>query len=162
MQRFVEEFTDGGSESEILVDEALGLEEVHAGGGGEAARAHAVEDAEIDDFGAVSLVFCDLLDWDAVGVAGGFGVDVEVTVEIVDEGLVAGEDGGETEFELAVIGADEEVTLLCDEAVADLAAEFGADGDVLEIWVERTEAAGAGDVLGESGVDFIVSICEFW
>ena len=38
------------------------------------------------------------------GIGGGFGVDVETGIEIVDEGLVASESSGEAKFELGVIG----------------------------------------------------------
>ena len=43
-----------------------------------------------------------------------------------------------------------------DEGFADFAAEFAADGDVLEVGVAGGEAAGGGDVLVEVGVDALV------
>ena len=40
-----------------------------------------------------------------------------------------------------------------DEGLADVAADVGADGDVLQVGVGRTQAAGDGDGLVEGGVD---------
>ena len=40
-----------------------------------------------------------------------------------------------------------------DESLADFAARFGADGDVLQVRVRRREAASGGDELVEMGVN---------
>jgi hypothetical protein len=45
--------------------------------------------------------------------------------------LVARDVREQSEFELRVVGRDEDVAPFGDEGAADAAAEFGADGDVL-------------------------------
>ena len=61
-------------------------------------------------------------------------VDVVAAVEGFDErGLWRG--GREAEFDLRVVGGDEDAVWRCDEGFADVSADVCADGDVLEVWV---------------------------
>jgi hypothetical protein len=62
--------------------------------------------------------------------------------EDVAQDLLAADVGEDAQFDLRVVGAHELVAGLGDEALADLAAELGADGDVLQVRVGRRQAAG--------------------
>ena len=61
--------------------------------------------------------------------------------------------GHEAELDLRVVGGHEQVAGRGDEGGANLAAERGADGDVLQVGVGGGEAAGGGADLVEGGVD---------
>jgi hypothetical protein len=60
--------------------------------------------------------------------------------------------GQDAQLDLRVVGADELVTGLGDEARADLAAELGADRDVLKVRVGGRQPAGRRRGLVEGGV----------
>ncbi len=60
--------------------------------------------------------------------------------------------GHEAQLDLRVVGGHEQVAGRGDEGGADLAAERGADGDVLQVGVGGREAAGGGADLVEGGV----------
>ena len=152
-QELVELLFDGGAKLEVVVDELLGFGDGHVGGIGEAFGAHAVENAKIDNLGGAALVLSDLVHRDMESLGGGFGVDVEVAIEIVDKGLVMANSGGEAKLKLRVVGRDEDAARGRNEASTDAAAFVGADGDVLEVGVFGAEAPSSGDVLSEGGVD---------
>src|SRR5699024_6403297 len=80
-----------------------------------------------------------------------------VAVLAVAEGrshmLVPGDVGQDAQLDLAVVGVHKDTPRLCDEEAPQLAAQLGADGDVLQVGVVRGEAAGAGLGLVEGGVD---------
>lgn len=86
---------------------------------------------------------------------GGGGVDVGILLEGGDHGFVAGEGCHDAEFDLGVVAGEEGEVLgiFRDEGAADAAADFGADGDVLEVGVGGGEAPGGDDPLVEVGVD---------
>ena len=74
--------------------------------------------------------------------------------EGLDHGGVVGDGGHDAELDLGVVAGEEgELPFPRDEGLADLAAGFGADGNVLEVGIGRGEAAGGGDELVEMGVD---------
>ena len=66
---------------------------------------------------------------------------------------VAGEVGEQAQLDLRVVGDQEGPAGCGDEGGADLAAELGADGDVLEVGVGGGEAAGGGAGWIEGGVE---------
>ena len=57
------------------------------------------------------------------------------------------------QFDLAVIGREQHVAGLGDERIADLAAEFGADRDVLQVGIGRTQPPGLRADQAVAGVD---------
>ena len=78
----------------------------------------------------------------------------------VEQERVLGEVGHEAELDLRVVGGHEQVAGGGDEGGADLAAEGGADGDVLQVGVGGGEAAGGGADLVEGGVDAAFGVDE--
>ena len=60
---------------------------------------------------------------------------------------------GDAQLDLAVVGAHQHVARLGDEGVADLAADLGADRDVLQVRVGRRQPPGLRAGQAEAGVD---------
>ena len=60
--------------------------------------------------------------------------------------------GEQTQFDLRVVGADQNVARLGDEGVADAAAFLGQDRDVLQVRIVRRQPPGGGDRLREAGM----------
>src|SRR3546814_12995859 len=59
------------------------------------------------------------------------------------------------QLDLAVVGGKDHMPRLRDKGVADAAAQFGANGDVLEIGIGGRQAARLGDRQRKAGVDTI-------
>ena len=80
-----------------------------------------------------------------------------VDVVAVGEGLLqlrhVGHVRGEPQLDLAVVGAHQHMAGLGDEGVADLAADLGADRDVLQVGVGRGEPPGLRARQAVAGVD---------
>ena len=96
------------------------------------------------------------------GVAGGFGVNVETGIEVVNKRLVVAKCGSEAKLELGIIGSNKNLAFVGDEALADAFAVFAANRNVLEVWIETRKAASGGDVLGESGMNALIVVGERW
>jgi hypothetical protein len=80
-------------------------------------------------------------------------VDVFAAAERVDQHLVAGHVREHAQLDLRVVGGDQHVARLGDERTPDLAADLGADRDVLQVGIAAAEATGCRDGLIEAGVD---------
>src|SRR5690606_6076381 len=74
-------------------------------------------------------------------------VDVLAGLERLDQTIVLGEMSEDSKFDLGIVGAHDSMACLSDECFADLAPEFGTDGDVLKIRIRRREPAGRRDSL---------------
>ena len=80
-------------------------------------------------------------------------MEVCPAAERVDQVLVGRQVREQAQFDLGVVGRQEALAFRQrHEAGADLAAELGAHGDVLEVRIRRGQAAGGGDRLVERGV----------
>ena len=68
--------------------------------------------------------------------------------------FVAAEVGHDAQLDLRIVGRKEDgFGVVSGEGFADLAAQFLAHGDVLQVRVRRTQSAGRGHRLVERGVD---------
>ena len=78
-------------------------------------------------------------------------------VEPVSKGLLqlgnVANMGQKPQLDLAIVGADQDVAGLSDEGLADLAALFGANRDVLQVRVRRGQPPGGGRGQREGGMD---------
>ena len=119
---------------------------------GEAEGTDAVDDAEVDGLGAGAGLLVDGRGVDAEDLGGGEGVDVLAGAVGVEQERVLREVGHQAQLDLRVVGGHEQVAGRGDEGGANLAAERGADGDVLQVGVGRREPAGGGADLVEGGV----------
>jgi len=156
----VDEGADAGVTLEVLFDVGAGLALVDAKLRGEAEGRDAVDDAEVDGLGAVARFFVELGDGDAEDLGGGEDVDVLAGAVGVDEERVLREVGHEAQLDLRVVCGEEQVAGGGDEGGANLAAERGADGDVLQVGVGGREAAGGRADLVECGVDAAFGVDE--
>ena len=83
---------------------------------------------------------------------GGEGVDVLSAAEGFDQHGILGEMGQEAQLDLRVVGGEQQAAGRGDEGGANLAAELGADGNILQIRIGGAEAAGGGAGLVKRGV----------
>ena len=120
----------------------------------------AVDDAEVDGLGAGADFFGHGGGVDFEDLGGGEGVDVFAGAVGVEQQRVLREVRHEAELDLRVVGGHEQVAGRGDEGFADFAADFGADGDVLQVGVDAGEAAGGGADLVERGVDAAFGVGE--
>ena len=79
-------------------------------------------------------------------------VDVLADAERLDQRLVAGQVRQHPQLDLRVVGRDQHVAGRGDERAADLAADLGADRNVLQVGIGAAQAAGGGHRLVEAGV----------
>ena len=73
--------------------------------------------------------------------------------ERLDQRLVARQVGEHAQLDLRVVRRDQDVTRFGDERAPDLAAELGADRDVLQVGIAAAQPSRGGDRLIEAGVD---------
>ena len=59
----------------------------------------------------------------------------------------------DAQLDLRIIGGEDQIALSADEGGANFAAEFGADGNILQIWIRRAEAAGGSAGLVETRME---------
>src|SRR5580692_2550466 len=134
---FVERLVDEGAHAlvplEICRDELFSFGGLDAELLRESEGREAVDDAEVYDLGLAPVVGCDHEWGHAEDLRGGQGVNVVATAVGFDEQRIARKMGEQTQFDLRIIGGEQNVTGLGDEGGADAAAEFGADGDILQI-----------------------------
>ena len=115
--------------------------------------AHAVDDAEVDRLRLAAHVGRDLVERNVERDRRREAVDVLGLAERVDEELVLREVREHAQLDLRVVRGDEDEALRRDERGADLLAELAADRDVLEVRLDRREAARRRDGLREARVD---------
>ena len=60
------------------------------------------------------------------------------------------------QFNLGIVGVDQDTAFFCHKEPAQLAPDFGAHGDILEVGFGGTDAAGAGFGLVKPGMDAAV------
>ena len=112
----------------------------------------AVHDAKVDGL-AGTQPGGHLALGDAVNFGGGAAVDVLPVQEGLLHVFVPGDMGQDAQLDLAVVGVHQHTARLCDEVGPQLAAQLGADGDVLQVGVVGGEPSGTGLGLVEGGVD---------
>ena len=112
----------------------------------------AIDDTEIGLFGFLTFGGRDLLHLLMPDLCGCCGMDIEALAEHLNHILIATEMGHDSQFDLTVVGTEEETAGLGDETFADLLAVIGADGDVLQVGIRRREAAGGCEGLVEGSM----------
>ena len=73
--------------------------------------------------------------------------------------LITGNVGQNAQLDLAVVGIHQHTARLCHKVGAQLAAQLGADGDVLQVGVVGRKPSSAGFGLVEAGVDAAI-LCD--
>ena len=119
---------------------------------GQAKRREAVDDAEVDDLGDAAVLGRLRHGSDAEDFLRGARVDVLAGAKGFDEDRILGEMREDAQLDLRVIGGEQRPARIGDEGGANFAAELAAHGDVLQIGVGRTEAAGGRDGLAQACV----------
>jgi hypothetical protein len=144
---------DAGILLEIGLDVALGDLELDAEPLREAEGADAVDDAVVDHLGVAAQQWVHTLDRHPEHLRGGDRVHVGVLGESLLQGIDPGHVGEHAQLDLRVIGREQQMPVLGDEGVPDLAPLLGPDRDVLQVGVVRGQPAGGGRGHGIGGVD---------
>ena len=103
---------------------------------------HAVDQAEVDGLGRTALVGADLVGGDAEYFGGGGAVDVLVGGERAQQSLITRQVRHDPQFDLRVIGRQQQMAGGRDESLADAPSLGTADRDVLQVGIGRTQAPG--------------------
>ena len=77
----------------------------------------------------------------AENLRSGQSVNVVAAAEGFDQQRVPGEVRQQAQLDLRVIGSHQHMARFSDESCANLAAQFGADGNVLQVGIGRGQAA---------------------
>ena len=88
----------------------------------------------------------------AEDLRGGERVDVVAAAVGFDQQRIAREVSEQAQFDLRIIGGEQDVAGFGDEGGANAASEFGADGNVLQIGIGGGKPSGGGSGLAEGGV----------
>ena len=118
----------------------------------QAERREAVDDAEVDDLGGAAMLGGLRHRADAENFLRGARVDVLAGAKGFDQHGVFGKMREDAQLDLRVVGGEQRPAGFGDEGGANLAAEFGAHGDVLQIGVGGAEPAGGRAGLAEARV----------
>ena len=142
-----------GKSRQIVLEEGVRFLHGHADILGKAVCALAVHDTEVDSLGRGAQPGRHLALRDAVDLGGGAAVDVLAVQKGLLHMRVPGDMRQNAQFDLAVIRIYQHTAWLCNKVGAQLAAQLGADGDILQIGIIGGEPSGAGFGLVEGGVD---------
>src|SRR5262245_9120094 len=107
----------------------------------ERVRALAVDRREVDRLGSPTHLARDVTDVDAENDRGGLAVDVATRLERGDECRIAGKVRQQAKLDLRIVGDEELPSRLGHESAADVATEFAAYRNVLEVRVTRRQAS---------------------
>src|SRR5450756_102592 len=146
------EFADLGVLGEVGVDERLGLLHRDVDLFRQAEGGEAVHDAEVGGLGVFALALGDLFRRDPGDGRRGDAVDVLAAVIGVEQRRLLREQRHEAQLDLRVVGNYEPAAVLGHETGADLGAQVGAHGDVLQVGIGAGEAPGGRDRLLEGAV----------
>ena len=137
---------------EIVVDVLLRLVARDAERLREAERAHAIDDAEVDDFGLAPRLGRHHQRRHVHHFRRRARVDVFAAAEGLDQHRIARHVREQPQLDLRIIRHHHFPARPRHEGGADLAAQFRLDGDVLQVRVRRREPAGGRAGLVEAGV----------
>ncbi|KAG1323019.1 hypothetical protein G6F63_013160 [Rhizopus arrhizus] len=138
--------------AEVQRHVVLRLATVDAQVAGQAERAHAVHQAEVDRLGGTTFVRGHFLQRAPEHLGGGVTVHVGALLAGAHQARVLGQVGHDPQLDLRIVGRQQLAALRRHERAADAAAVLGADRDVLQVRVRRGEAAGGGTGLVVAGV----------
>ncbi len=142
-----------GIAREIPVDIELGGVAADAEVARQPERAHAVDEAEVDDLGVAALFGRDLQRRHTEDFGRGGAVHVLALAEGAQQAFVLGQVGHDAQLDLRVVGRDDHAARRRDERFADAPPFFRAHRDVLQVRVGRGQPARDGGRLPVGGVD---------
>ena len=118
----------------------------------EAERRQAVDDAEVDGLGGAAMLGVLRHGPDAENFLGGARVNVLAGAKCFDQHGVLGEMREDAQLDLRIVGGEQRPAGIGDERGANLAAELGAHGNILQVGIGGTEAARGRAGLAEARV----------
>ena len=112
-----------------------------------------VYDTEVGRLGTPTLIGCDLLDRDAEYLGSCSSMDILSLSESFLHMLIAREMRQQTQFDLAVVGTQEQASRIGYHRLADQFAPLGTYRQVLQVGIRRAESSGSRDGLVVGRVD---------
>ena len=94
-------------------------------------RTHTVKHPKVNNLGRAALVFGDVVHRYRIDLAGGFCMNINVTVKIIDQLGVVSEHSRQTQFKLTVVGTDKGIAGFRDKCRSNRAAKIGTNGYIL-------------------------------
>ena len=135
-------FFDTGELCEIGFDKIIGLSQRQFGGTRQPECGHAVDQSEVDRLGMATHVLVHLFKRNIIDCRGSRSMDILSCAEGIEHGLILRHVRYDAKFDLRVINGKQNVALCRDKSIANAAAFFGADGNVLQIWIRRRQTSG--------------------
>ena len=111
-----------------------------------------VDDSEVHDLGLAAMIGGDHQRRHAEDLRGGESVDVVAAAVGFDQQRIFREVSQQAQFDLRIVRGQQHVAGFDGEGGANLAAQFGADGNVLQIRIGRRQPSGRRAGLAEGGV----------
>ncbi len=142
LQGFLDECSDSLVARKIALDIGLGLGLRNAQLRGQTEGGDSVDDAEVHGLGAVARLLVHGVDGHAEDFAGGEGVNIDVFCIGAHQQRIAAEVRQQAQLDLRVVGGEQLRAGRGGEGGANFAAQLGADGNVLQIRIDRREPAG--------------------
>src|ERR1700674_3018400 len=115
-------------------------------------RALAVDRGKIDGLGPTSHCACDIGQGNVEDERRGLTMDITACLERFDEGRITREVCEKAKLDLRIISGQQQPTIAWDEASPNVAAQFTANWNVLQIRIIGRKPAAAGYCLIERGV----------
>ena len=113
----------------------------------------AIDNAEVHGLGTAAHLGGDFLGGDAEYCSCGNGVEILAGTECILHGLVIGNIAEYPQLDLAVVRVHQYTARGGDEHLANFAAQFRANGDVLEVGIGGAQPAGGSDHVLKGGVN---------
>src|SRR5262249_14906512 len=112
----------------------------------------AVDNAEVHRLGAAAVFGVQQHGRHAKDLRGGERVNVVAAAEGFHQQRIVRKMRQQAQFNLGIIGGEQYAAGFCDESSADLPAQFGANGNVLQVGIGGREPSRCGACLVEGGV----------
>ncbi len=142
-----------GIAGEIPVDIELGGVAADAEVARQPERAHAVDEAEVDDLGVAALLGRDLQRRHAEDFGRSGAVHILAFAEGAHQAIVPRQVGHDAQLDLRVVGRDDHAARRRHERLADAPPFFGAHRDILQVRVGRGQPPRDGSRLPVGGMD---------
>ena len=158
VERFGNVAVDAGETFEIAINQCLRFVRSGPHPAGQAPARNAIKDRKVDRLGASARV--------PIHFAEQFLGRQAVNIFAIGKGRFqrghVGHIGGKAQFDLRIVGAEQNITLICDKGLADSSAGLGPHRNILKIGVVRRQPPGLRADQRVAGMDaprFRVDLC---
>ena len=147
---------------EIAIDVGLGFGLRNAQLRGQPEGGNSVHDAEVHRLGTIARLLVHGFGGNAEDLAGGERMNIDIFRVGAHQQRIAAEMRQQPQLDLRIVGGEQLRARRGCKCGANFAAELGADGDVLQIGIDRGEPAGGRSRGLKRGVHARVGVGEKW